>query len=201
MVLEPYTGEATFHGYRIGTYQRTRFRDNPRYAMPRGLVRLTPELEALPISPSFTLGQFKCKQASTADAWLIVQPRLVLKLERLVERWREAGIDVQHLHVMSAYRTPHYNRAIGNRTTYSQHLYGGAADVFVDNDRDGWMDDVDGDGMVTRSDAVLLASIVEDSLATPWYQPFIGGLGIYSPKPPHRGPFVHVDVRGTKARW
>jgi len=33
-----------------------------------------------------------------------------------------------------------------------------------------------------------------------WYQPFIGGLGIYGPKP-HRGPFVHVDVRGFRARW
>ena len=28
----------------------------------------------------------------------------------------------------------------------------------------------------------------------------VGGLGIYGPAP-HRGPFIHVDVRGEAARW
>jgi hypothetical protein len=27
-----------------------------------------------------------------------------------------------------------------------------------------------------------------------------GGLSTYGPKP-HRGPFIHVDTRGTEARW
>ncbi|NBC16040.1 MAG: hypothetical protein GVY18_01850, partial [Bacteroidetes bacterium] len=89
---------------------------------------------------------------------------------------------------------------IGNRTKYSRHLYGGAADIFVDVDADGAMDDLNDDGRVTRADAKVLAAIVEAQSDETWYQPFLGGLGIYGPAP-HRGPFIHVDVRGHRARW
>jgi uncharacterized protein YcbK (DUF882 family) len=32
------------------------------------------------------------------------------------------------------------------------------------------------------------------------FGPRIGGLGIYGSTSAH-GPFIHVDVRGTRARW
>ena len=125
---------------------------------------------------------------------------IVLKLEMILQEVNTLGVAASTLHVMSAFRTPHYNRSIGNRTIYSRHLYGDAADIFVDADGDGQMDDLNGDGQVTTDDAEVLAHIVEGKTAQTRYQPFLGGLGIYGPQP-HRGPFVHVDVRGQRVRW
>ncbi len=55
------------------------------------------------------------------------------------------------------------------------------------------MDDLDGNGTVDLRDASLLADIVE-SLALP------GGLASYGATAEH-GPFVHLDLRGYRARW
>jgi hypothetical protein len=184
-------------GYLIGRYGQS---PDPAFARPRGFVELTPETEHALISPNFTLGQFRCKQNAGYPAFVLVQERLVLKLERLLEEVNARGIETASFHVMSAFRTPHYNRAIGNRTTFSQHLYGGAADIFIDISGNGRMDDITGDGRVTVEDARLLAGIVEDLTRLAEFRPFIGGLGIYAPAP-HRGPFIHVDVRGSLARW
>jgi len=62
------------------------------------------------------------------------------------------------------------------------------------------MDDLNGNGREDVGDAQVLYRLVDDLRDDTWYQPFLGGLGLYGPKP-HRGPFVHVDVRGTSARW
>lgn len=199
-VLEPYSGEDVFHGYTIGEYERASLRRSPRYEMPQGLLRLTAENRERWVSPHFQLHQFRCKQETDGPSFLIVRTELLLKLERLVEELAAAGFDSDTLSVMSAYRTPHYNRKIGNTTKYSRHLYGDAADVYIDRDGDGRLDDLDGDGDVTVADAELMAAVVETMREKPWHSPFVGGLGIYGPAP-HRGPFIHVDVRGHPARW
>ena len=61
---------------------------------------------------------------------------------------------------MSGYRTPHYNKAIGNGQ-FSRHVWGGAADVFVDEDGNGVMDDLNRDGNVTRADSAWLSRFVD----------------------------------------
>lgn len=61
---------------------------------------------------------------------------------------------------MSGYRTPYYNRSIGNETRYSRHVYGDAADIYVDDDDDGIMDDLDGDGKSTLDDARTLGEVI-----------------------------------------
>ena len=77
-------------------------------------------------------------------------------------------------------------------------MYGDAADVFVDNDRDGATDDVNGDGKVDVRDAELVARAAERvEAANP---ALVGGIGIYVACCGH-GPFTHVDVRGRRARW
>jgi acetyl-CoA carboxylase carboxyltransferase component len=54
----------------------------------------------------------------------------------------EAGRTVERFVVMSGYRTPFYNAAIGN-VPYSRHVWGGAADIYIDDaPRDGEMDDL-----------------------------------------------------------
>ena len=101
---------------------------------------------------------------------------------------------------MSGYRTPYYNGLIGN-AAYSRHLYGEAADIFVDHQpKDGMMDDLNRDGKLDWKDAKVLCRIIEGLCDTKSYEPFIGGLGAYE-KTPYHGPFIHVDVRGCKARW
>ena len=186
--------------FTIGDYEDTPMGGDPIYDEPPGFVRVTPELADVRVSPHFTLGQFLAKQEGGWPKYEFVSPKLLLKLERLLYAVRRAGHDVETLHVMSAFRTPAYNRAIGNTTVYSRHLYGDAADVFVDADGDSYMDDLTGDGEVTRADAEWLAEVVEGLADRPWYAPLVGGLGIYSPAP-HRGPFVHVDTRGQPVRW
>lgn len=109
------------------------------------------------------------------------------------------GHDVSTLHVMSGYRTPYYNRKIGNTTEYSRHLYGDAADIYVDADGDRWMDDLNGDGRTTQADAEVLAAIVR-GLPTPGDDRFEGGLSTYGATAAH-GPFVHLDFRGRYVRW
>jgi hypothetical protein len=55
----------------------------------------------------------------------------------------------------------------------------GAADIYVDDDGDGTMDDLDGDGKTTLDDARALAAVIENLSQKSWYQPFEGGLGPY----------------------
>ena len=62
---------------------------------------------------------------------------------------------------MSGYRTPAYHRAIGDTTTFSRHLWGAAADVFIDADGDGKMDDLDGNGVIDQRDAALLFALAD----------------------------------------
>jgi uncharacterized protein YcbK (DUF882 family) len=103
--------------------------------------------------------------------------------------------------VMSGFRTPQYNErgvGAGGRAQNSRHQYGDAADVFVDNDGNGGMDDLNGDGRVTIADARFLAQVVEQVEQA--HPKLTGGVGVYSATSAH-GPFVHVDVRGTRARW
>ena len=199
-VLSPYDGQDVFEGYRIGSYERVPLRGREAYRLPPGLVRVTPELAEVQVSPHFRLGQFLCKQESSWPKFLLLSTRLLLKLETLLERVNDAGVPAETFFVMSGYRTPHYNASIGNRTTYSRHLYGDAADVFVDDDGDGVMDDLDGDGRADRGDAELLARIVEEAADDAWYAPFVGGLSVYGATAAY-GPFVHVDTRGFRARW
>jgi len=125
---------------------------------------------------------------------------LLQKLEMVLAALHENKPEVTRFTVMSGYRTPSYNRAIGNGQ-YSFHVWGGAADVFVDMNGNGRMDDLNGDGRVDREDAVWLSNFVDNLERRGHFADhLIGGIGIYGPNAV-RGPFVHIDARGFKARW
>ena len=103
--------------------------------------------------------------------------------------------------VMSGFRTPRYNHSGGNtagRANLSRHMYGDAADIFVDNDRNGNMDDINRDGRVDTRDADVVAQAAERVERK--YRSLVGGIGVYSACCGH-GPFTHIDVRGVRARW
>ncbi len=185
------------HGYAIGEYLSRPLRGDPAYLPPVGFAQVEAEARDLLVSPRLTLGQLLCKQPGE-PRFVALSPALLDKLERLMDRVARAGRSPEALVVMSGFRTPAYNRAIGNTTSYSRHLWGDAADVYLDEDGDGEMDDLDGDGRVDVRDARVLAAWVEEVARTPGVRP--GGLSVYRRNAVH-GPFVHVDARGTRARW
>jgi uncharacterized protein YcbK (DUF882 family) len=102
---------------------------------------------------------------------------------------------------MSGFRTPQYNRRGGDstgRAGLSRHMYGDAADVWVDDDGDGQMDDLDGDGRHDLDDARVVCEAVDRVERE--HPELVGGCGYYPGNGAH-GPFTHIDTRGYRARW
>jgi hypothetical protein len=201
LVLHPrsHIESGNLHGFKIGEYASKPLNGLDAYRPPEGFVEVGPGDDDILVSPHFTLGQFLSKQAGTPRFVAFSTP-LVLKLEAVLAAANEAGHTTPTFYVMSGFRTPWYNRSIGNTTIYSRHLWGDAADIFIDVDRDGDMDDLDGNGRRDVNDARLLATIVDrvEREGGPGVRP--GGLGIYR-RNAHHGPFVHIDARGQAARW
>ena len=190
--------------YRIGFWPNERRGGGMgRYDLPAGFIEVTPENVDTYVSEHFRLRDFLTKDQT--DVWpkyLVLDERLIDKLELVIVELQAMGVNAQRLAVMSGFRTPQYNikgvGAKGGRASDSRHQYGDVADVFVDNDNDGWMDDLNGDRRVDYRDAqVLLRAAERVEQAHP---ELIGGAGVYKSTKAH-GPFTHIDVRGSRARW
>lgn len=199
-VLHPYDGSTRLGHYWIGRYQNGAKDDDPAYLRPGGLVEVTPENRDALVSPHFRLGQFLCKDDATFPKYVVLRTALLVKLEMVMQAMDAAGLKNPVLHVMSGYRTPSYNAAIGNQTSWSRHVYGDAADVFLDRDGDEMHDDLDGDGRSTVADARILYELIDGHIDESVPDHLAGGLSVYGPTPYH-GPFVHIDTRGKRARW
>ena len=174
----------------------------PSYANPTGFVEVTRENQDTAVSEHFKLRDFLTKdQFDVWPKYLLIDSRLIDKLELIVQELEEEGHPVEHVQIMSGFRTPIYNHSGGNtggRASLSRHMYGDAADIFVDNDRNGVMDDLNGDGRIDPADSEAIARAAERVEAK--YPALVGGVGIYPACCGH-GPFTHVDVRGYRARW
>ena len=72
--------------------------------------------------------------------------------------------------------------------------------MFVDEDHDGVMDDLNHDGRHTIADARVLAGIVRGVEARARAREAGRRRRHYGPATGH-GPFMHVDVRGFHAEW
>lgn len=201
MVMVPANRISNGHlnGYRIGQYPPP-LKNLSTYKAPQGFIEVTAKNQDTRISPNFTLGQFLCKQAGGFPKYLVLQPALLNKLEEFLLEINAQGIITPTFVVMSGYRTPHYNHVIKN-VPNSYHIYGGAADIYIDvSPQDGVMDDVNRDGKFDRKDAAFLYEWA-DSFETRHNRPDLtGGVGQYDSTSAH-GPFIHIDVRGTPARW
>ena len=190
--------------YRVGWWPaERRGARSPAYVNPDGFIRVTQDNAETPVSEHFRLRDFLTHDQQ--DVWpkyLVLREVLVDKLELIIDDLAAHGHPNSHLVIMSGFRTPEYNAqgvgARGGRARDSRHQFGDAADIYVDNDADGIMDDLDGDGRVTTRDIrVLLASVDRVEAAHP---ELIGGAGVYGGTKAH-GPFLHVDVRGEAVRW
>jgi hypothetical protein len=172
------------------------------YRPPRGMVRVTPANLDVPVSRHFLLRHFVTKgQENVWPKYVLISPRLLDKLELTIDELNSSGTRVERVGVISGFRTPSYNAGGGDtsgRGALSRHMYGDAMDWFVDNDGDGRMDDLNGDGSVDVDDGRVMIEAGERVERR--YPDLIGGLGLYAPTGAHAG-FVHTDTRGYRARW
>ena len=170
------------------------------YRNPSGFIEVTPENQDTRISEHFRVRDFLTKgQVGIWPKYLVLREELVDKLELVIADLNTQGVAVRHMTVMSGFRTPQYNGPGGEgRSGVSRHMYGDAADVFVDNDRNGRMDDLNRDGRVDHRDAQVILNAVERVERK--HPALAGGTGVYRANSAH-GPFAHVDVRGWRARW
>lgn len=188
------------NGYRIGTYATEGSGRSDAYAPPPGFVEVTPENQHLRLSEHLRLGQFVTKnQFAVWPKYVALDLRLIDKLELVMQELRAMGIPAHRMAVMSGFRTPEYNGPGGDgRAQLSRHTFGDASDVWIDNDGDGYIDDLNGDGVRDASDATLMR-IAADRVERRFAE-LVGGNGVYTSTAEH-GPFIHIDVRGTPARW
>lgn len=191
--------DGSLDGYRIGTFPTPAYRGLDQYRPPPGYIRLTRENASVRVSPHFRLGQFPVKRPRGWPKYLPLGPELVLKLELMLEEANRRGIRASGFTVMSAYRSPWYNTELLGRPRYSRHIYADAADVFVDENGDGVLDDLNGDGRITVADADLLYRMVDEMDRTSDTRHLRGGLWKYRRTATHP-PFIHVDTRGFIAR-
>ena len=187
------------NGYRIGIYPKEGYKGKSNYQKPEGFIEVTEQNKDLFITPHFQLKQFLCKQQSEWPKYLLLNPKLLVKLEFLINELHKEGLNVKTLFIMSGYRTPYYNELIGN-VKNSRHVYGDAADIYVDENHDGVIDDLNDDKKHSMSDAEVLHKIVSRYDNDPDYEHLMGGLGKYNKNSAHTY-FIHVDTRGYKARW
>ena len=173
-----------------------------RYRPPSGFIEVTQANADTRVSEHFRLRDFLTKgQENVWPKFLVLEMRTVDKLELVLSDLERRGIDVSGVRVMSGFRTPQYNSAGGNtagRAGLSRHMYGDAADVYIDSNRDGVMDDLNRDGRSTIADARVIDQAVERVERA--HPELIGGTGVYSAASGH-GPFIHIDTRGYRARW
>jgi hypothetical protein len=190
--------------YHVGEWPFEHGRKPPKdiYQTPSGFVQVTQENVSMPVSQHFVLGDFVTKgQVDTWPKYVVMSPRLLDKLELTVQELAREGHPVKDVGVISGFRTPWYNAHGGNtegRASLSRHMYGDAMDIYIDNDGDRGMDDLNGDGRVDVKDARVLANAAQQVERE--HPNLVGGIGVYAPTGAHRG-FVHIDTRGYRARW
>ena len=113
------------------------------------------------VSENFRVREFACTDGSDP---IFIDTELVTVLQKVRAHFGKS------VTITSAYRTPTKNKACGG-STYSQHLYGRAADVKIS-------------GVSPKKVAAYAETLLKNK----------GGIGIYAT-------FTHIDVRSAKARW
>jgi hypothetical protein len=189
--------------YYIGNWPAARKgRPGVHYDPPSGFIEVTRQNQNTQLSEHFRLRDFlPHDQQNVWPKYIVVDMKLVDKGELVLQDLQEHGINPAGIRVMSGFRTPQYNVGGGDprgRAALSRHMYGDANDIFIDNDGNGQMDDLNHDGRVNIADAKVIQDAVNRVERA--HPSLIGGCGIYSGTSAH-GPFTHIDTRGYPARW
>ena len=173
-----------------------------RYLPPSGFIEVTEQNADTRVSDHFKLRDFLTHdQANVWPKYLVLEMRNVDKLELVLSDLASRGVDVSGVKVLSGFRTPQYNKGGGDptgRAGLSRHMYGDAADIYIDSNKDGVMDDLDHDGRITIADSRVVQQAVDRVEQA--HPELVGGAGVYPAAAGH-GPFIHIDTRGYRARW
>ena len=190
------------NGYRLGYWPEEKGRvRSEAYKNPDGFIEVTPDNEDTRVSEHFRLRDFVSHDQK--DVWpkyVVLREPLLDKLELVIEDLNDHGINAEGLRIRSGFRTPAHNFAVRGEGSArdSRHQFGDAADVYIDQEGNGKMSDLNGDGKVSFADVKLILDAVERVEAR--YPELVGGTGLYAYSG-RSGPFAHIDVRGTRARW
>lgn len=189
--------------YRVGFWPEERGRlRSEAYENPEGFIEVTPQNQDTRISVHFRLKDFLTHdQRDVWPKYLVLREPLIDKLELVILDLEDHGVPARNVSVLSGFRTPQYNMKLGaesGRARDSRHQFGDAADIFIDSNHDGRMDDLNNDGRVNFRDTRVILAAVERVEAM--YPDLVGGTGLYHSTGSH-GPFAHIDVRGERARW
>ena len=120
------------------------------------------------LAPDFKVRELRCRDGSDT---VMVDETLTVVLQCIREHFGKP------VTITSAYRTPAHNAKAGG-AKFSQHLYGRAADIRVQ--------DVSVEGVAAYAESLM---------------PDRGGVGRYPVKAGRATGWVHVDTRADKARW
>lgn len=203
LVLRPFADKKgdVLNGYRLGRWPAERWIMSRNYFNPDGFVEVTAANASLPLTPHITLGDFVTHdQRDRWPKYVVLEEKLLDKVELILRELNAKGIATRKVVVLSGFRAPYYNdRGVGEgMARSSRHQYGDAIDLIVDDDGNGRMDDLNKDGRLDMRDTEVI-SLALARVERAWPE-LRGGLGTYAAMGP-RGPFVHIDVRGTSARW
>ena len=193
---------AWLNGYRLGYWPQEKGRlRSEAYRNPDGFIEVTPENEDTRVSEHFRLRDFVSHgQTEVWPKYVVLREPLLDKLELVIEDLNDHGVNAEGMRIRSGFRTPAHNQAVRGEGSArdSRHQFGDAADVFIDAVGNGKESDLNGDGKVNFADVKLILDAVERVEAR--YPELVGGTGLYAYYG-RSGPFVHIDVRGTRARW
>ena len=193
---------ALLNGYKLGYWPEEKGRvRSEAYKNPDGFIEVTPDNEDTRVSEHFRLRDFVSHdQKEVWPKYVVLREPLLDKLELVIEDLNNHGVNAEGMRVRSGFRTPAHNYAVRGEGSArdSRHQFGDAADVFIDQDGNGKMSDLDGDGRVSFADVKLILDAVERVEAR--YPELVGWTGLYAYSGAS-GPFAHIDVRGTRARW
>jgi hypothetical protein len=189
--------------YYIGNWPAARqVKPGVVYAPPSGFIEVTPQNEDTRLSEHFVLKEFlPHDQPNVWPKYIVLDMKLLDKDELVLADLAQHGINVSGVKVLSGFRTPQYNATGGDprgRAALSRHMYGDANDIFIDDDGNGQMDDLNHDGRVNIADAKVICDAVDRVERA--HPSLVGGCGYYPATSAH-GPFTHIDTRGYPARW
>jgi hypothetical protein len=200
----PFTAKqgASIAGYNVGYWPAELHAvRSDAYENPIGFVEVTAENAGVPVSEHLTLGDFVTHDGAPFPKYIVLREALLDKIELVLADLKMHGVSAERVEVLSGFRTPSHNLALGDasgRARESRHQYGDAIDMIIDADGDGRMDDINHDGRVDVADVRVIESAVDRVERA--HPELAGGLGLYREMGPS-GPFAHIDVRGTRARW
>jgi uncharacterized protein YcbK (DUF882 family) len=184
-----------YNGYQLNQYPKP-YKGYVKYSQPKGLIEINKTLENRYLSDLVQIKDVMCKQRSEYPKYLLVDTEGLKMLDDLYDYLSAQGLKFSRFSFISGYRTPYYNRMIGNGK-HSRHLYGDAFDLYIDENGDYRMDDLNQDGKQNKQDVDYLYQLFLAFLKDNNRQ---GGVGKYLPNSRHGG-FVHIDNRGFNARW